>query len=258
MNDKLTRLWQTKTKDDEYWSSFVTSPLAIALNYLVVDVRWLTPNRITLLSFIVALASSGFILADGPSGFLIAALLINFSHILDCMDGQMARYRQSTSLTGSYYDRYTDQLQVIVWFGAVGYAAYAQSNSAAPLILAFVGVAFYGVRGYVKYVGLHIMMERDRTYLDQLAIRQNEAQPVVQAGLGFGLRANLSWFLTQQKKILDFNEGVFILMLSIALVFNVLTPMLWVFAISQMLLGILRGLQQAKNISLDGVHLINK
>lgn len=258
MNDKLIRLWRTKTTDDEYWSSFVTAPLAIALNYLVVDFQWLTPNRITLLSFIVAVVSAGFILGTGPSNFIIAALLINLSHVLDCMDGQMARYRQSTSLVGSYYDRFTDQLQIIVWFGALGYAAYMQSNSVVPLILAFVGVAFYGVRGYVKYIGLHIMMERDQTYLDQLASKQNKAQPAVAAGLGFGLRANLDWFLAQQKKILDFNEGVFIFMLSIALVFNVLTPILWVFAISQGTLAIFRGLQQARNISLGSVHLIKK
>ena len=258
MNDKLKRLWQTKTKDDEYWSSFVTSPLAIALNYLVVDIRWLTPNLITLMSFAVALAAAGFILANTPLSFFLAAVLINLSHVLDCMDGQMARYRQSTSLTGSYYDRLTDQLQVIIWFGVVAYVAYEQSGSVVPLTLSFVGVAFYSLRGYVKYVGLHAMMQRDHRYLDQLAAKENAAQPSINAGLGFGLRANLCWFLAQQKKVLQFTEGVFIFMLSIALVFNALTPMLWVFAISQLALGLLRGLQQAKNISRDGVHIVHK
>lgn len=258
MTDKLSRLWQTKTKDDEYWSSFVTSPLAVALNYLVVDFQWLTPNRITLLSFLVALVSCGFILANSPANFVIAALLINLSHVLDCMDGQMARYRESTSLAGSYYDRFTDQLQVIIWFGAVGYTAHVQSQSVIPLLLVFVGVAFYSLRGYVKYVGLHTFMQRDPAYLDQLAAKHCAAQPAIEAGLGFGPRANLVWFLAQQKKILDFNEGVFIFMLSIALIFNVLTPMLWVFAISQLVLGVLRGLQQAKNLTLEGVHIIRK
>ena len=258
MNEKFARLWMTKTKDDEYWSSFVTSPLAVAVNYLVVDIRWLTPNRITLLSFIVALVATGFILANSPASFIIAAVLINLSHVLDCMDGQMARYRQSTSLTGAYYDRLTDQLQVIVWFGVIGYVAFVQSHSVVPLVLTFLGVAFYSLRGYVKYVGLHSMMQRDQTYLDQLAAKQRDVQPLISAGLGFGVRANLRWFLDQQKKILDFTEGVFILMLSIALIFNVLTPMLWVFAISQVVLGLLRGMQLANYLSLDGVHIIKK
>lgn len=258
MNEKLSKLWQTKTKDDEYWSSFITSPLAILINYWAVDVRWLTPNRITLLSFIVSLMSCGFILSNSTNGFIFAAILVNLSHVFDCMDGQMARYRQSTSLTGSYYDRLTDQLQVIIWFGSIGYVAYMQSNSAVPLILALIGVAFYGLRGYVKYVGLHTMMLRDQCYLKKLEVKSNENHFVAEAGLGFGFKANFIWFLTQQKKILEFSEGVFILMLTIALAFDFLTAMLWVFAISQLSIGLLRSIQQARMISLEGVHVMHK
>jgi len=64
MNEKLTRLWETKTKNDEWWSSFVTSPLAIAVNYFVVDIKWLTPNWITLISFVTAIVATLFIVAD--------------------------------------------------------------------------------------------------------------------------------------------------------------------------------------------------
>ncbi|MDH5394140.1 MAG: CDP-alcohol phosphatidyltransferase family protein, partial [Gammaproteobacteria bacterium] len=69
MNDKLTRLWATKTKNDEWWSSFVTAPLAIALNYIVVDFKWLTPNLITLFSFVVAMLSAALIIAGGTVNF---------------------------------------------------------------------------------------------------------------------------------------------------------------------------------------------
>ncbi|GEM_PF-1747880 len=33
MNDRLMGLWATKNKDDEWWSPFVTSPIAIAASY---------------------------------------------------------------------------------------------------------------------------------------------------------------------------------------------------------------------------------
>ena len=71
------------------------------------------------------------------------------------------------------------------------------------------------------------------------------------AGLGFGVLANLRWFLHEQRKILFFDEGVFIFMLSAALIFNILEPMLWVFAISQIFYGLYlgwkRGYQMAHN-----------
>lgn len=258
MNTRLTRLWQTKNKDDEYWSSFVTSPMAIALNYLVIDFKWLTPNRITLLSFVVALVAAVFIVLNGSTNFIIAAVLINFSHVLDCMDGQMARYRKANSITGSYYDKFTDQLQVTVWFAAIGYAATIQSHSIVPLILAITGVGFYSLRGYLKYVSLYTMMLHNPGYLDLLNAETIKSQEDPTAGPGFGLRANLAWFLQQQKKIFNFDEGVFIFMLSFALIFDVLIPMLWVFAISQLILGLARGLQRGRNLSLAGIHITSK
>ena len=86
-------------------------------------------------------------------------------------------------------------------------------------------------------------MSRDSAYLVKVAtakIAPNDAGP------GFGFAANLRWFLTEQKKILAFDEGVFIFMLSLALVLDILTPMLWVFAASQLYYGLYRSWQHGR------------
>ena len=247
-NEKLIKLWATKNKDDEWWSSFVTSPLAIVFNYFVVDIKWLTPNIITLLSFIVGLMSVVFIAIGGSINFIIAAGLIHLSHVLDCMDGQMARYRKSYSSSGSYYDKFTDHLQVILWFGAVGYAAYNQSQSVEPIFLAFTGVAFFSLRGYIKYMYYYTQMEKDSTYLEQLSFKNLSKKTPDKAGINFSTAENIRWFFAEQHKILAFDEGVFIFMLSFALIFNMLTPMLWVFAISQFVYAIYRGFDRAQQL----------
>ena len=64
------------------------------------------------------------------------------------------------------------------------------------------------------------------------------------AGLGYGVLANVRWFLGEQRKILSFDEGVFIFMLSAGLIFNALLPMLWVFAVSQTFYGLYRACQR--------------
>ncbi len=255
MNQKLVRLWATKNTNDEWWSSFVTSPLAIGANYYAVDVKWLTPDRITLLSFVVAIVSTVFIVQGGMVNFVIAAILIQASHVLDCMDGQMARYRKTPSALGSYIDKLTDQIQVTLWFGAVGYAAYLQAHDITPLILAFVGVAFYSLRGYAKYVAIHTEMSRDSGYLVKAAAAKIASDG---AGPGFGLAANLRWFLTEQKKVLAFDEGVFIFMLSLALVLDILTPMLWVFAVSQLYYGLYRSWQHGRQIGREQKTTVQK
>ena len=255
MTAKLTRLWKTKSKDDEWWSSFVTSPLAIIANYAAVEQPWITPNRITAISFLVAIASSIFVIVGGFSNFIVAAVLIHLSHVLDCMDGQLARYRQVSSPLGSYYDRITDQVQVTLWFGAVGYAAYHQTGSVTPVFLALIGIAFYGLRGYIKYVAIEIEISRDPGYANGIA---DETKTEVTAGIGFDFRANLAWFVREQPKILQFNEGVFIFMLSAALLFDVLEPMLWIFAVSQVLWSLRRAVEGGYRIHKKTLRPIQK
>ena len=68
------------------------------------------------------------------------------------------------------------------------------------------------------------------------------------AGLGFGLKANLAWFGREQSKMLAFDEGVFIFMLSAALIFDQLIPMLWVVAASQVFWGLYKAWLRGKHI----------
>lgn len=255
MTGKLGRLWETKNKDDEWWSSFVTSPAAIAANYFAVELPWITPNRITGLSFIVAVAAAICIIIGGLPNFIIAAILIHISHVLDCMDGQLARYRKTSSPTGSYFDRMTDQIQITLWFGAAGYAAYSQTMSVTPVILALIGIGFYGLRGYTKYIALEIEMKRDPSYL---AASDSQEEPTIAAGLGFGVRANLAWFVREQPKFLMFSEGVFVFMLSAALLFDVLEPMLWIFAVTQIFWGFYRGIERGLQIHQNAGLTIQK
>lgn len=247
---KLERLWATKNPDDEWWSSFVTSPIAILINWVVVDWGWLTPNRITLFSLVTGVGASVLMILGGGTNFLLAAGLIQVSHILDCMDGQMAKYRGVSSRFGEYFDKVTDQLQVFLWFAALGYAAYVQTASVAPVFLAFVGVSFYSLRVYVKYVTIFIQVQHDSDYLkkssEEARLLQNSNGP--KPGLGASVGTNFVWFLREQRKFFLFNETVFVFLLSAALVTGYLVPMLWLFATSQVYFGVVRSWQRGRQI----------
>lgn len=258
--DKFKRIWATKNPNDEWWSSFVTSPLAVVCNWFVVDIAWISPSLITSLSFIVALASAVFICLGSSeeslrtSFHVTAAILIHVSHILDCMDGQMARYRGTISRSGGFYDKSTDHLQVFIWFGAISYAGYAQTKDVTLIFLGFIGVCFYALRGYVKYVVIHSEMERDKEYLTATSRTSAALQKQLDelGGLNKGLGNNLIWFLKEQRKLFNFDEGVFVFMLSLALISpSTLIPMLWVFAVSQIFLGIIRCCQRGQQLALD-------
>lgn len=253
MNDKFLKLWETKNKNDEWWSSFVTSPLAILLNWVVVDIKWITPNLITSISFVVSLLASGLILAGTQSTYVCAALLINASLVLDCMDGQMAKYRGVSSRFGSYFDKVTDQIKIYLWFCALAYASFVETESIIPVFLAFTGVTFYSLRVYVKYVTIFIEVDHDITYLEkssQEAAAINSERSKV-GGINAGIKQNVLWFLGEQRKFFLFNEAVFVFLLSVALVFNVMLPILWLFAVSQLYYGLVRSWQRGSQIYND-------
>ena len=58
----------------------------------------------------------------------------------------------------------------------------------------------------------------------------------------------MKWLATEERKILDFVECVFIFMLPAALVFDQLTIVLWVFATSQLFWGTFNAWQRDAHI----------
>ena len=101
------------------------------------------------------------------------------------------------------------------------------------------------MRGYAKYVAVEIETARNPGYPAAIALSKKTD---LVAGLGFGLRANLLWFFREQPKVLHFDEGVFIFMLSTGLIFDALEPILWIFAASQLFLGFYRTIQRGVRI----------
>jgi len=197
--------------------------------------------------------ASGLIVLGGEVNFYAAAALINVSHILDCMDGQMAKYRGVSSRFGNFFDKVTDQIQIFFWFSAIAYAAYLQTQNVVAVFLAFTGVTFYSLRVYVKYVTIFIEIDHDKDYLEKASEQAGAIndQKQEKAGLGHGWKENLVWFIREQRKFFLFNEAVFVFLLSAALIFDAIMPMLWVFAVSQLYYGVVRSWQRGRQIYLN-------
>ena len=237
---KFQRLWKTKNKDDEWWSSFVTAPAGILLNVIVVDWSILNPSRLTTLSFIVSLFGAAFILPNAYQNFVIAAVLIQLSHVLDCMDGQMARYRGISSPAGSFYDKIADYIKIFLFFAAVSFTAFEETKDITVVFLGFTATFFYTLRAYIKYLTLSILAENDPEYFKNVSNTEVD----ISVKPNFSLRKILIWFLKEQRKFFRFDEGVFVFLISAALLLHALLPLLWILAISQLYYGPMKALQR--------------
>ena len=64
-----------------------------------------SPNQLTWLMMLTGVLGGAALLIPGLTGAVLAALLIQAYLGLDCVDGELARWRKQTSTTGVYLDR---------------------------------------------------------------------------------------------------------------------------------------------------------
>jgi phosphatidylglycerophosphate synthase len=64
-----------------------------------------TPNQLTVAMMLVGLGAAAVTTSPGLLGAVVAALLIQLYLLLDCVDGELARWRGVTGAAGVYLDR---------------------------------------------------------------------------------------------------------------------------------------------------------
>jgi phosphatidylglycerophosphate synthase len=108
-----------KKKDINLWTEWVCRPPAAIVVYLLRNTR-ITPNQITFLSFLVAAGSGAmFALLPGRWWLIAAAVVFEFSFVLDCADGQLARYRKVSSPLGHLLDFLMDEIKAMLMLACV-------------------------------------------------------------------------------------------------------------------------------------------
>jgi phosphatidylglycerophosphate synthase len=109
--------------------------------------RWLlrtplSPNHITVLSCLIGMFGALCFLPGGYWGPVLGALLLQFSVVLDCCDGEVARMKFLESPLGDWLDSVCDTVVYIAIFLGMGVAVWR--NGAARHALALAGVLAVG------------------------------------------------------------------------------------------------------------------
>jgi archaetidylinositol phosphate synthase len=129
---ELARIDACAKRPIDIWTNYLYYPLSIRLVYMVRHWRWVTPNTLTL--FALALCLLGCVgFASGERATLWWGLLaVQLSYVLDCADGQLARYRQQFSSIGGWLDQVADRVkEFAIYFSlADGYTHYHPGSDA--------------------------------------------------------------------------------------------------------------------------------
>lgn len=124
---------------DGVWSTFVLRPISRRLSRWAVGVG-LTPNALTLISLVIAFGACAMI-AFGPlPAVIIAAVLLQFSLIIDCSDGEVARSTRSYTPFGAWADLTSDRVKEYLALAALAVCAVRADGDAWLLAVAALGL----------------------------------------------------------------------------------------------------------------------
>jgi phosphatidylglycerophosphate synthase len=131
---------KTRKTPDLFWNSFVCRPLAAVVVDLIKSTR-ITPNQITLLSYVVAIAASVMLIFWlGYVGLVVAICVYQLSYVLDCADGMLARWRGIQSTPGHLLDFLMDELKAFAILAAVAVRLFREQGAPQYLLLGLGGL----------------------------------------------------------------------------------------------------------------------
>jgi phosphatidylglycerophosphate synthase len=97
-----------------------------------------TPNKVTLLSLLPGIAAGALVTLPQAKYWLIAWALLLIAKILDCCDGEVARYQRSTSPLGEYNDEIAGgYLFYAFLFACMSFGIYQAIGSSIVFIFGF-------------------------------------------------------------------------------------------------------------------------
>jgi len=130
-----------KKRDINRFTEWIARPPAAVLVYFLAKTR-ITPNQVTFLSLLVAVAAGAmFVLLPGSHTWLIvAALVYELSFVLDCADGQLARLRKTASPLGHMLDFLMDELKAMLIFACVTVRLWQETTDERLLVVGLAGL----------------------------------------------------------------------------------------------------------------------
>lgn len=122
VDEEAVRLTSAVKSRDGFFTTFCVSPYS---RYLA---RWcarrgLTPNQVTTASLLTALIAAGCAATGTRSGFVTAGVLLLLSFVLDCTDGQLARYSLQYSTLGAWLDATFDRAKEYAFYAGLALGA---------------------------------------------------------------------------------------------------------------------------------------
>ncbi|HWG24898.1 DUF5941 domain-containing protein [Actinospica sp.] len=151
VDDEAIRLRRAVKGDDGLFTTYCVSTWTRFLARWAARHGW-TPNFVTTLSLLIALAGAAAAATGTRAGYVCTAFALYFSFALDCTDGQLARYSLQFSRIGSWLDATFDRAkEYAVYAGLALGAVRGGSHDHGVWLLAAAAMVLQTLRHHIDF-----------------------------------------------------------------------------------------------------------
>ena len=218
---KRYQLLKSRSAKD-WWTATFGDPVSWIVLAIIADWKIITPNLLTFLTFISKIIASIFIAFGGRSMTIYGALLLQLGVLFDHMDGNLARYRNDTTLKGGFLDRILDGTSILIIFCALSWHLHVNGEPSYYLLIGPVVASFYLIICYIYW---------SYAYYEIKTLGNSK---IVHPGAKSLKNNNISTFdyiKSGQKKIFNFNHIDYYFWISFSIILGFTKWMLWLFFI---------------------------
>lgn len=131
---------RTKKPKDLAFNRYVARPAAAVLVAGLAQSR-VTPNQVTFASLaLFVLSAFGLALGPGWRWLLMSVAVLELSYVVDMADGQLARWRGTSSPAGAHLDYMADEFKALLLIAALGTRLWLATQQPLWLVEALLGV----------------------------------------------------------------------------------------------------------------------
>ncbi len=204
---------------------FFASKLSVYFSWVFINLG-LSANLVTFMFFLCGLIGAFLLFVFDPAFAVLSYILFRLHIVIDVSDGEVARFNQTYSLNGAYWDFMIHVVLYPLYFIAMSFALYSHFGNEQFLIIGMLGSMAISLYLAVKNTFYRALFVNNRSYSEE---RDSGAAPV-KATFKFYLFTTLAlatsfegFFIAYVLGVLvAFNEAYFLIMLPLFSIFFLL------------------------------------
>ena len=136
---------------DSIFSTLFTRRLSRLFTFWLIklDSR-VTPNQVSMLSFMVTILAAVFFMMPNYWWRLIGVVLLQIGFALDCSDGEIARIKNMSSKFGAWFDSISDRIKEMLMFAAMTYLWWSETHMVFGIVIGAAAMVLWLMVGYLR------------------------------------------------------------------------------------------------------------